>query len=164
MAFERIRGLDAAEALFDTLDNDAALELGKLLAELGGLEHAAQVADVPEETGALRAGLAVQLQLARLRVRVGLLGLKGGRNNLFYGRPVEKGVRAQTVTVQRRRRVGGRLRTKRNRKQASDIVVTYSLHVKARAARPFIYPDRPELETSIDNRIDAFWQRILGAS
>ena len=169
MSIDGFRGFDATQALFNELPDAAREELGDLLADIAQQVLKAQQAAVPvlaeprrdRDQGALLAGLVADLQLAQLRARIGLLSFKKGRNDLFYGRFVDEGVSPSTVTVQRRRRVGGRLRTQSrgSRKRASDIVSTYTLHVRARPAQPFV--DAPDVDAIAAGMIDDFWDRAF---
>ena len=82
--------------------------------------------------------------------------------------PLSSYYMAQTVLVQRRRRVLADvgdgvqkriLRTSRGRKLAADIAKTYSLKVKARAPHPFIFiPNAQEIATQ---RLADFWSQTL---
>jgi hypothetical protein len=176
---DKVKGLAEAYSLFGRLPNAARDQLGVELAIIGREILAEQRQQVAKDTGALSAGLSLWLMLEQLRVRVGLIGLRGssrvspskrakGRNygNLFYGRFVEFGRRAQTVLVQRRRRVATRtsnygiLRTSRGRKVTADIVSTYSLKVKARDPHPYI-----KVEGAQDiaaGQLAEFWSRTFG--
>lgn len=109
-----VQGLADAYSLLDHLPTAAheelAVEMGVIARELS----AAQRADVAKDTGALEAALTYQLELERLKVKVGLLsGARGARTfngrsfkarpgGPFYGRIVEGGRAAQTVLVTRR--------------------------------------------------------------
>ena len=76
-----VQGLADAYSLLDHLPTAAheelAVEMGVIARELS----AAQRADVAKDTGALEAALTYQLELERLKVKVGLLsGARGARN------------------------------------------------------------------------------------
>lgn len=144
MAGTRVEGLAETYSLFDRFPEAVREQVGGGLAKIGEDIRAAQSRSVAKLTGKLASGLSLDLQIEELRVSVGLIGAPA-RRNLFYGRIVERGRRAQTVLVQRRRRVKGRLRTQSRRKLASDIAATYSMNVRAMAPRPFVYVDRPEI-------------------
>ncbi len=161
MVGNRVQGLADTYALFGALPDAARDELGIELAILAREGLAAQKAAAPEDTGALSAGLSMQLQIDQLRVRFGLLGLTGSRSNLFYGRIVNFGRSAQTVLVQRRRRVNGSLRVYRGRKRLEDISVTYSLPVKARDAVPFIDAAGADFGDVAAGQLAEFWARTL---
>jgi hypothetical protein len=125
----------------------AADQLAVELALIGKDVLAAQKRDVANRTGALEAGLSVQVLVDALRVRVGLIGKK---TKLFYGRIVERGRRAQVVLAKRGGR-GGR------RSQA--VAATYSMRVSRLAPRPFVHVDRPELRA--EQRLASFWSEVL---
>lgn len=146
------RGMSELNRLFDTLPADAEAALKEELPRVAAEILAIQKSQAPVRTGDLWRGLAVQVLGDGLKVRAGLIGnadkAKGklGLNDLFYGRIVEFGRKSQVVQVERRRRVGERLRTVRGRKVAADIVATYSLTVAAAPPRPFV--DTPETEAA----------------
>ena len=147
-AFSRIAGLPAA----------ARHELADVIGRLARDILAAQRARTPRETGALAEGLTSQLLTDELRAKIGLLTAGASRKLAqYYGRFVEFGVRAQTVIVQRRRRVNGKLRLSSRRKRAEDIVTTYSLPVRAQNARPFINVPDGDLDAMIERRLANFW-------
>jgi hypothetical protein len=162
-------GMADAYSLFERLPDAARDEAGVELALIGRDVLALQQVRVPKDTGALEAGLSLAVTLDSLRVRIGLLGLKSTRSrkvnlaNLFYGIIVDKGRSAQTVTVERRRRVAGALRTSDNgkRKRIEDIVTRYSLHVKAREAVPFVELSDAEVDSIAARRLTDFWDRAI---
>jgi hypothetical protein len=155
-----VDGLAQTYSLFDAIPESAR---NRLAAELGLIATdvlAAQRSDVAKRTGELSAGLSEEVQIDELRARVGLLGIKGGRSKLFYGRIVEAGRRAQVVLVQRRRRGGGKLRLgPGRRKRAEDIAATYSLRVSPLPPRPFVHVDRPEIRA--EERLAGFWAQVI---
>ena len=165
MADETVQGLADTYALMGELPAAARFELADVLGRMGRDILAAQQAVVAKATGALRAGLSAQLLTDQLRVRVGLLGLarRSGKRNLgdlFYGIVVEKGRKAQTVLVQRRRAGSGKLLRNR-RKRVEDIVATYSLKVKAADARPFVELPAPQVDAISTQRLADFWGRTF---
>lgn len=174
MQHSRLEGTEILLRRFDQISDAARDQLGVELAIIGRELRDRQRAAAPEDTGALRGGLSVWLMLEQLRVRVGVLGQRNRRSgkrsygDLFYGRIVEFGRKAQTVIVQRRRRVkvdigDGKqkaiLRTSRRRKLAADIAATYSLKVKARAPHPFIFVEGAQ--ESATQRLVNFWDQTL---
>ena len=171
MSADRVQGLAAAYAMFDRLPDAAREQLGVELAIIGRDILAQQRAAAPKGgTGYLEAGLSLALYLDNLRIRVGLLGLKRNRSkrnytDRYYGRFVEFGRSAQTVLVQRRKRVlvggsnRGILRSSRGRKRAEDIVATYRLKVKARDPRPFV--QLPDAGAIAAQRLADFWSGTL---
>jgi hypothetical protein len=182
MSSNRVDGLAETYSLFGNIPQAAREQIGVEMARIGYEILAAQRSDVAKATGALEAGLSVQLQLAELRVRVGLIGIKArsrsalrsaqkqrrapgeSYGDLYYGRFVEYGRRGQTVLVQRRRRVAGQLRTQSrgSRKRAADIASTYSMKVPAMAPRPFVHVDRPEIRA--ESRLASFWSTVVAAA
>ena len=166
---DRVNGMRDACALFDGLPAAARFELADVLGKIGRDLLAAQRAEVPKDTGALNAGLTTQLLTEQLRVRSGLFGFSNNRDakmnyhNLFYGLIVDKGRSAQTVFVERRRRVNGRLRLEngRSRKRLEDIVTTYALPVKAREAVPFVELNDDAVSGIADRRLQDFWDSVV---
>lgn len=158
----RLRGLDGLLNLFDTLPRATAEALGEELDDIAYLVLDAQREEVPVRTGALQRDLSMLVLVGQLKARIGLLGTTGAYGKRFYGLIVEGGRRAQTVMVERRRRVNGRLRTSGRRKRASDIVARYKLNVPAMAARPFVHSARAEA-AALDGaeRVADFWSRTF---
>jgi hypothetical protein len=160
MTIERVQGLAEAESLFSRVPDAARAEMAEVLEFAGDDLLAGQRADVPKATGFLASTLAVRILIDELKVRVGLFreGRRAGQSDNFYGRIIEFGRKFQTVTVQRRRRVGGVLRTRRGRKRAEDVVAIYSLKVKARAPRPFIFTGRVG---RVEQRLANFFSAVM---
>src|SRR5204863_297303 len=135
-----VQGLAETYALFDALPEAAKEEMVDLLSDVTSEIHNLQEGLAPNRTGATRAALTWQDLIDRLKVRIGLIGLKG-RGAPWYARIIEYGRRAQIVMVQRRK-IGTRLNGLRNRrKRAEDIASTYALRVSALAPRPFVRID-----------------------
>jgi hypothetical protein len=173
----RVDGLAEIYSMFGRMTAAAREQLGVEMERIGTEILAAQRRDVPKLTGALGSGLSVQMQIEELRVRIGLIGIKArsrsalrraqrqGRapgesfGDLYYGRFVEYGRRAQVVLVQRRRRFNGRLRTESRRKRADDVAATYSMKVPAMAPRPFVHVDRPEINA--EQQLANFWSKVV---
>ena len=162
MSGESIQGLAEFYAALGRLPDAARDELKVGLAIIAREGLAAQKAATPVgATGELQAGLTLQMAMNELQVRFGLLGLKRGRSHLFYGLIIYTGRKAQTVLVQRRRRVNGRLRTLRRRKVREDIVATYPLKVTARAAIPFIDAPGADFADDAMGQVAEYWSRTL---
>lgn len=159
MASDRVQGLAESYALFGAIPDAAKEQLGVEIAIIARDVLALQRARAPKDTGALAGELVIQLQVDRLRARVGLIGRQSKPK--FYGRVIEFGRKAQTVLVQRRRRVNGRLRTARGRKRSEDIAATYPLHVKPREPRPFVIVSDPELDRINTQRLADFWSTVI---
>lgn len=173
----RVDGLAETYSLLGNIPDAAREQLGVEMSIIAREVLAAQQRDVPSDTGALRGGLKIDGLLQELRLRIGLIGVtatskralrraqKAGQGpgesfgSRYYGRFVEFGRRAQTVLVQRRRRVDGRLRSRSRRKLAEDVAATYSLKVKAMAPRPYVHKDRPEIRA--EQRLAEFWAQVL---
>lgn len=162
-----LKGMDTLLSLFDTLPKATEQEIKVDLPKIGADVLAAQKSEVPVRTGDLWRGLSVQVLNGGWKIRVGLVGSTSrvtGKTQygLFYGRFVEFGRRGQTVKVQRRRRIKGRLRSSRGRKLAEDIVATYSMKVQPAAPRPFVYSPAAEAAalTGGENLAD-FWDNVL---
>lgn len=181
-----VRGLAEANTLFNGLPAAAAHELADLIGRVSRDVSAAQQDATPSATGHLRGGLSVELLTERLRARVGLLGIKGGRGaraalgSRYYGRFVNFGRKAQTVLVTRRlkRRVKGngrngtkrrviyegastRLR-RRGPNRGTAIGSPYKMRVKPRAAREFVH--LPAAQAIAVQRIADYWSRVLPAA
>lgn len=181
-----MRGLAEANALFNSLPPAAAHELADVIGRISRDVSAAQQEAVAKKTGHLRGGLTVQLLTERLRARVGLLGIGGGRRskgvlgNRYYGRFVNFGRAEQTVLVTRRlkRRIkgNGRNGTKRrviyaggsNRlrrrgpNRGTPIGSAYKMRVKGKAAREFVH--LPQAQEVAAQRLADFWSRALPAA
>jgi hypothetical protein len=163
---ETLKGQAAAMALFDNLPKASDDELINVLPKMGAAVLAAQRQDVAIRTGDLWRGLSVQVLSGGHKIRVGIVGkadaASSKKSNLFYGRIVEFGRRGQVVNVQRRRRVGGRLRTTRGRKRAEDIVSTYTMKVPSAAPRPFVEtPQAQAAALNAGNNLADFWVNVL---
>ncbi len=162
-----MRGMQELLNLFDTLPKATEAEIKEDLPKIGASVLAAQKEAVPVRTGDLWRGLSTQVLNGGWKIRIGLMGVTSrgtGKTTygLYYGRFVEFGRRGQVVTVQRRRRVKGRLRSSRGRKRAEDIVATYSMKVRPEPARPFV--QSPAAEAALldagENLAD-FWDKVL---
>lgn len=164
MIWEKLQGVDVVQQMFDQVGNSAQEELAVELGIISRDFLAWQQAAAPKDTGLLAGSLSIWVMVDQLRARIGIIGAKGsrGQGNMtkaYYGRFVQFGRKAQTVLVQRRRRVGGKLRSARGRKVASDIVSTYSLRVKPREPRNFIFP--PDANAIVAQRLADFWANAL---
>lgn len=184
MSRERVRGLAEANALFDGLPPAAAHQLADEIARISRDISALQQETVPSQTGNLRGGLTVQLLTERLRARVGLNGIGGGRRSKgvlgrrYYGRFVNFGRRAQTVVVTRRikkRRVSGNGRNGQGREviysgassrlrrkgpnKGTPIGSPYKLRVRERNAHEFVH--LPQAQALAAERLATFWSQVL---
>lgn len=147
---------------------------GELIVELritGRRIRQAIAARAPKKTGALQAGIIDRVLPTSIRLQVGLLGSRGySGNRLFYGRIQDLGRKAQTVMVQRRRRVTvtfsrgtilSVLRTHRGRKIAADVSATYPMRVPAMAPKRFITGRYPELRSELRANLSGIFARSL---
>ncbi len=158
----RVKGDRAFRQLLNRMPEAMREEAISLLDKVGDDIAAAQQAEAPSRR--IRAATGKRVYRATLRMRVGLVGRPINRR-LFFARILEKGRKAQTVTVSRRGRAAiaafGR-RLSRGRKVAADVVSVYQLRVRSMAARPFIYSARVRaLRASLGGRIEAFWNGAL---
>lgn len=123
---------------------------------VGGNELLADMeANAPRNrSGRLRRGLRMVLSPKLLRLRVGIVG-KAINRDLFYGRILNFGRKAQTVRV---------YRTGRNIKpvgKGSDGRPYYLMKVTALKAKRFVIRPRPELWKSFNARLSAKWNSVL---
>lgn len=175
MQYSRIDGTEMVLRRFDRITKAAEEQLGVELGIIGRDLRDIQRADVPEDTGALKSRLSVELVLDQLRVRVGLIGLfkssastKRIYGDAFYGRFVQFGVKAQTITVRRKRNISTkskpgqqllRERKWRRGKAVEKLVKTYSYAMPARKAQPFIFV--PKAQEYAAQRLADFWDQTL---
>lgn len=155
MTRNRLTGADAAAALFDALPEAAK---GELADKLGGIAQdvlRAQRLAVLKRTGKLSAALSIRLMIDRLKVRIGLLDMKG-KNRPWYGIIVNFGRKAQTVAVTRRAPGQSRLRSK-----AASLVQRYSMRVSELPPHEFIAPPSATDDASIDSWLRDFWDNAL---
>lgn len=166
----RITGGRRFRRLMKALPDAMRGQLVSVLNSGGRAILSAMRAKAPKRTGALSKGLSYRVMEKSLRLRVGLLGTKGGRAKLFYGRIQDLGRKGSIVTVQRRQRVSVNigdgevanvLRTSRGRKRAEDIVTTYRMRVRPMAPKRFITGRYPELKSAIGNAMRGIWTRAL---
>jgi len=171
MARSRLTGIARSKRLLRAMPDAVRGQLVVAL-NLGGRALAAAMkAKAPRKTGAVIAGITYKVLPKTLRLRVGLLGTKAQRRDLFYGRIQDLGRKGKTVLVQRRRRVGftvnGRklnaLRTRHGKKRAEDIVATYRMNVRPMAPKKFITGRFPELRARIRADLQGIWKRALGS-
>jgi hypothetical protein len=116
-------------------------------------------AQTPVRTGGLRNALNYKVARKTLQLTLGLL-TKGKRRDFFYGYILERGRRAQTVQVQRRKRVGGILRTSGRRKIKADITSTYNMKVRAIAPNryDFVFGRRKDF---VQNELPVMRQALI---
>uniref|UniRef100_UPI0035CB15BA hypothetical protein n=1 Tax=uncultured Sphingomonas sp. TaxID=158754 RepID=UPI0035CB15BA len=158
MARDKVQGIAEANAMFDIIPTAAQQELVVELGLIGCDVLKLQEQHAPVQTGRLFGALGLAVLVDRMRVRIGLINSKLAP---YYGRIVEFGRDAQTVTVERRRRVAGKLLTSNRRKRAQDISATYALHVKARAPHPYVDPPDIDLDAIAAARLADYWANVL---
>lgn len=166
-----IRGLIRVRRLLKRLPDAVSGEMIVELNVTGRQMVAAVQARTPSRTGALRTGETFKVFPKTLRLQVGLLATRSGQSKLFYGRIQDRGRRAQTVLVQRRKRVSvtlstgqtlSLLRTGRSgRKLKSDIVSTYKMKVPAMEGKRFITGRYPDLRRTLGENLRGIFMRGL---
>ncbi|MEH3107148.1 MAG: hypothetical protein PGN09_07660 [Sphingomonas fennica] len=149
VALKRIR------RIFRGLPDTARNEMVRLLDEGGRAMVGAIRARTPRLRGRLQAGIRYQVYRASLRLRVGLIGVRSN-SRLFYGRILDRGRRAQTVTVSRRKIARSTLVNGRR-----DAHRPYQLRVRALPARRFVSGRYPDLKARIGNSLRGYWDRVL---
>ena len=156
------RGFAQADAALARVPADARAKASELLIEFGLETSAAQKAVVAKDSGHLAAGLEWESLVDELRVRIGLLRFRSGRNSRNYGRYVNFGRRAQTVRVIRGTSVSKKSFTSRTRRGAGlSLRKPYSLRVRPMAPREFIV--LPGIEERLGRRSAQFWSEVLPA-
>jgi hypothetical protein len=155
----RVRGDRNFRNLLRRLPETVKLEVADAM-DAGGTEMLeAQQAGVPRRFGRLAAGLSKRLLRGSLRLRVGLIG-KPTNRRLFYGRIVEFGRKAQTVSVNRFK--PGARRAGYGPKARRGAVSSYQMRVPAMAPRPFMWTQRTrELRDTLGGRVTRIWERAL---
>jgi hypothetical protein len=150
----RVRGDKGFRKILKQLPDSARAEMADVMKGVGIDLAKAMQADAPvlrrprkgRTAGALRAGISYKLAVKSLNLRVGLVGTKRGRSNLFYGGIVEAGRPEQTVKIKRGPRAGSEMK------------------VGAVAAHPFVYKQRPELRRELNARLKSYWTNVLTAA
>lgn len=140
-----VEGAREFRKLLDRLPQAMRDEIVEMLDETGTQVGAAARAD--SSSRRVTAAISKRLSPASLRLRVGLIGQSVNRQ-LWFSRIIEKGRKAQTVNVRRRRKAGG--------------ISTYQMRVRELAGRPFIYSTKTKLiRDSFGGRIGTFWDQVL---
>jgi len=138
----QLAGARSFRKLLKQLPDSAKQEMAGILADAGPSLLAAIAADAPVRTGALKAALQQKLLRTSLRLRVGLIN-KAANRRFFYGRILEFGRKAQTVTIRSGPRAGALMR------------------IRALQPRPFIFAKRPKLRSALNNSLRKFWDATL---
>lgn len=151
MAGQRRAGVDWASArrqraMLKRLTPEARGEMVVEMNLIGDDELARMRRDVARKSGFLASGLSKKVYPKSLRLRVGIIGKKVNRDR-WYRWIIEKGRKAQTVTVNRRR----------GRSSPS----TYSLRVRAMRARPYVFSGGGAAQIARSRRLQGFWSKVL---
>ena len=128
-------------------------EIGDALDESGRAIAAAMVERTPTRTGALRKGIKHRVLRRQMKLRVGMIDAPKARNKLFYGRILDLGRKAQTVTVSRY--VGGGASGSPRRR------VKYLMRVRAIAPKRFVTGRYPDLRNALNEKLRGIWDRAL---
>ncbi len=165
MARSKFSGLGEMQQALKALPDAVRREMVKPLEETGKDLAAAMQAAAPQRTGRLRAAIKYKVYATALRLVVGLLDVKAGRDALFYGRIQDLGRRAQLVTVQRTR--GGfakKLATGKGRIMASgNVRDTYVMRVKAMAGKKFVTGRYSDLRTGLRAKLSASYDDAVSS-
>lgn len=160
MARRPIKGIGRVRRILRGLPEAMRGEIVDVL-EDGGREIAAEMAGrTPMRTGALRSGIKYRVLRRSMRLRVGLIDAPKVRNKLFYGRILDLGRKAQSVTV--RRRIAGVAVPGGGKAGAMAAVAKYTMRVRGIAPKRFITGRYRDLRTKITTRLKGAWTRALG--
>lgn len=143
MKSNRWKGARSMQRLFRNLPDAMHRELEDVLDQGGTEVQRAIIARTPRQHGTLAAGIQKRLLRKTLRLRVGLIGTKRERKKLFYGRILDLGRKAQTVTARRRRNA------------------PYTMRVRAIAPKRFVTGRYADVRNSIGRRLRNVWDRVL---
>ncbi|MET4664936.1 hypothetical protein [Sphingomonas sp. PvP056] len=155
MARSKLRGIGRFKRLLRRTPDAVRGEIIVELNVTGRQIKQAIQAKAPSKTGALRAGIDSKVLPKSLRLQVGLLGGRRGRQNLFYGRIQDLGRRAQTVQVQRRR-------SNPTGKAGSSLTKRYPMKVRYMQGKRFITGRFPELRKTLNANLRGILTRSLG--
>lgn len=137
-----IRGDRSFRKMLARLPEAERESMAAMMEELGGEMLGEMQAAAPVRTGAVRGALSMRLSRKTMRLRVGLIGRPTNRR-FYYGRIVDAGRKAQTVTARRRGKA-------------------YRLRVRARAPQPFVRGRARDLRRKVAGpRLETFWNRAL---
>ena len=163
-AAESVEGLADSYAMFGRLPDAAREQIGVEMAIAARQVLALQRQYAPKRTGALAGALSIALEIEKMRVRIGLLGLKSSKagkrhyGDFYYGRFVALGRRGYTVLV---KRMGGRERRRKAAKnpRKTPLELSYPMRVKAMPARDFIRV--PGADDMVLGQLADFWAKTL---
>lgn len=159
----RLKGIARVRRIMRGLPESARGEIVVALHLAGRQLQAAMRARAPVRRGKVRDGILYRVYPKTLRLRVGLLSVKRGQGNLFYGRIQDLGRKAQTVNVERYRRgarAGDNQKAITGRK-SSSLTVRYKLRVKAMAPKRFVTGRYAELRNAMMANLQDIYQRAL---
>lgn len=156
----KVKGARATRALLRRMPDATQDEVVGALDRGGQRLQAAMRAKAKRKSGNLQQGVKYKVFPKTLRMQVGLIGTKRGRAKLFYGFVLDKGRKAQVVTVQRRRVGSGKLLS-RGRKRAQDIVSTYRMRVTAIKGDQFVSGRYPDLRRLMGDELRSLFDRAL---
>lgn len=102
----KVKGARAFRKRLQQLPGTVSAEIVDVLGEGGQRMRAAMQARARRRSGKLVAGVKYKILPKTLRLQVGLLGTPRGRAKLFYGFILDRGRKAQSVTIKRGPRQG----------------------------------------------------------
>lgn len=159
MAKRRWSGMNRVRRILRNLPDAMQVEMGDALEDSGREIAAAMAGRTPERTGALRKGIKYRVLRKSLRLRVGLIDAPRVRNKLFYGRILDLGRKAQTVTV--RRRIAGVAQPGGGKALPGARVAKYLMRVRGIAPKRFVTGRYPDLRAALNQRLRGIWDRAL---
>ena len=139
----KLKGTRQFRRLVQQLPDEARSDLVNVFGRAGRRAQAAMRARAKHKTGALQQGVKYKVFAKTLRLQVGLLGTKRGRSKLFYGFVLDKGRKAQTVTISRGRRTGARMK------------------VRQIIGDRFVTGEYPDLRDAVTREVKPLFSRIL---
>jgi hypothetical protein len=163
----KVKGARAFRQRLKKLPDAVSTEIIDVLNEGGQKIRAAMQARARRRSGQLVAGVKYKVLPKSLRLQVGLLGTPRGRAKLFYGFILDKGRKAQTVTVTRYKRgVSWRQDKQRfahgsNGQKSAHLVSVYQMKVRARKGDFFVSGRYRELRELINRRANHVFERAL---
>lgn len=149
----KVQGQAKMRRLLRQLPDEARADILGVMERGGRRAQVAMKVRARHRTGKLQAGVRYRVDKS-LRMQVGLLGTKRGRAKLFYGFVLDKGRKAQTVTV---RRVAKGL----GRGKPAGTVSSYQMRVRAMRGDEFVSGRYPEVKSSIGADARQMFARVL---
>ncbi|MDF0489206.1 hypothetical protein PX554_13780 [Sphingomonas sp. H39-1-10] len=139
----KVKGRRQFRRIVQQMPDAAREEVIEAFGRAGLRAQAAMRARAKHKTGTLQQGVKYKVLPKTLRLQVGLLGTKRGRSKLFYGFVLDKGRKAQTVTISRGKRTG---KTMKVRQIVGD---------------HFVSGRYPDLRDSVIREVKPLFNRIL---